>query len=268
MNILIIFANIIAIFRKELQSYFASPLAYIVAAVFWLISGLFFVLILFDPQEGIITNVLIAEQRGIPIPDIDVVYVFFNSFFEFLGSLSLFILPILSMGLYTEERKQGTLELLATSPLTNWSVAAGKLLGVLVFFTFMIMPILVFEIFLFTKSEPAVPLLLTLLVHGGLILLAGAILSLGMFISSTTESTIIAAILSFTLVLFLWIIDSFAGNNPGIWGEVFSYLSLVKNYRNLITGVFDLSSVVVFLSYIILGVFLTAQSIENLRFNK
>ena len=92
-----IISNTIAIFQKELQSYFASPLAYIVAAVFWLISGLFFVDVLLG-QEGIIQQVTASEQLGIT-GAIDVAYIFLNSFFSLMGSLSLFILPILSMGL-------------------------------------------------------------------------------------------------------------------------------------------------------------------------
>ena len=128
-------SNIIAIAQKELQSYFASPLAYVVAAVFWFISGLFFVEILIG-EQGIIQQVALSEQMGISIGSVDVATEFLNSFFAILESLSLFIIPILSMGLYAEERKQGTLELLATSPITNWIVALGKLLAVIILFIF------------------------------------------------------------------------------------------------------------------------------------
>ncbi|AFZ48939.1 ABC transporter permease [Dactylococcopsis salina] len=263
---MILLNNLLAIFRRELSSYFTSPLAYLITTVFWLISGFFFVSILLGP-EGIIQQVSQREQMGIPAPPIDVVYQFIKFYFGFLGSLVLFILPALSMGLYTEERKRGTLELLATSPLTNWVIALGKLLGVITFFTVMIIPILGYEIYIFNAASPPVPPAVPLLAHGALILLAAAILSLGMFISSLTDSTIFAAIITFALVLFLWVTDLIANRVTGVWGEILEHISLISNYDILVQGILDTNSLVVFASYILLGLFLTAQSIELLRGN-
>lgn len=262
-----IIANIIAIVQKELRGYFNSPLAYIVAAVFWFISGLFFVEILLGKQ-GIIQQITISEQMGIPTDSIDVVYVFLNSFFAVMGSLCLFILPILSMGLYAEERKGGTLELLATSPLTNWVVALGKLLGVVIFFIFTILPSLLYEAIAFSAADPPISPAVPLLAHLALILLAASILSLGMFISSLTNSSILAAILTFSLILLLWIIDLIANNIGGSLGEVLKYISLLEGYNNLVQGVCDLRDLTLLFSYIFLGLFLTAQSIELFRFNR
>ena len=256
--------NTIAIFQKELKSYLTSPLAYIIAAVFWLISGIFFVELLLG-QEGIIQQVSASEQLGIT-GSIDVAYIFLNSFFAVMGSLSLFILPILSMGLYAEERKRGTLELLATSPISNWVVALGKLLGVVAFFILMILPWLFYEAIVFSAANPPISPAVPLLAHLGLILLAAAILSLGMFISSLTESSIFAAIITFALVLLLWIVDIIAQNIGGTLGEVLKHISLLENYNNLVQGIFDTSNLVVFASYIFLGLFLTAQSVETIRF--
>ena len=134
------FGNIIAIYRKELQGYFASPFSYVIAGVFWLLSGLLFLRIL----QGIIFEASLRDQMGMTDVPIDVAYEVLVNFLGWLAIISLFLLPMLSMGLYTEERKRGTLELLATSPVTNWAVALGKLLGVLTFFITMIVPLLVF----------------------------------------------------------------------------------------------------------------------------
>jgi ABC-2 type transport system permease protein len=257
-------ANLLAIFRKELQSYFASPFAYIIAAVFWLASGLFFGITL----DNIIQSVAFAEQQGIPTPPVDVPYEFLSSFLGIIISLLLVLLPALSMGLYSEERKRGTLELLATSPLTNWVVALGKLLGVTTFFTVLMVPIFIYEIIVFSAANPPVQPQVVLLAHGGLLLLAAAILSLGMFISSLTDSSILSYILTFILVLFLWITDAIANNVGGFWGEVLSHLSLFDHYNNLVKGVLDSSSIVLLVSYIFLGIFLTAQSIEALRLQR
>lgn len=264
---IVIIANIWAIFRKELQGYFYSPLAYLVAALFWLISGFFFVQILLGP-EGVIQQAAAREQFGTPTQSEDFAYQFLFFFLSVIGSLATFVLPILSMGLYAEERKQGTLELLATSPLTNWAVAVGKLLGVLTFFTVMILPLIGYEAIALSAANPPIQPAVPLVAHLGLILLAGSILSLGMFISSLTDSSVFAAFMTFGLVLFLWLVDLIGKNIGGTFGEILNHLSLVENYNNLVKGVLDTSSLILFASYIILGVFLTAQSIDALRFQR
>lgn len=264
---MIIFSNIIAIAQRELQGYFASPLAYIIAAVFWFISGLFFVEILIGNQ-GIIQQIALSERTGGNIGSIDVATEFLSSFLAILGSSSLLIVPILSMGLYAEERKGGTLELLATSPITNWAVALGKLLAVVMLFSFMILPVLIYEAIAFSAAEPSLPLIVPLLAHLGLILLIASLLSWGMFISSLTNSTILAAILTFGLVLLLWILEFIANSFSGSTRELLLHLSLIESYSNLVQGIINISDFILFFSYIFLGIFLTAQSINSLRLNR
>ncbi|MDB9460127.1 ABC transporter permease [Dolichospermum circinale CS-1225] len=264
----IVIANIIAIYRRELQSYFVSPLAYAIASAFWFLAGLFFVMILLGP-EGILVTVSAYDLQGQQFaPKIDVPYEFIRAFLDRMGWLMLFILPILSMGLYAEERKRGTLELLATSPVTNWAVAVGKLLGVLTFLLTMILPLMGFEAIALSNSTPPISPTIPLLGHLGLLLLAAAILSLGMFISSLTDSTILSAVLTFAIVILLLFVDLIAKTIPGAIGEAVSHLSLLKHYNTLIQGIFDTSSLILFASYIILGIFLTAQSIDALRFQR
>jgi ABC-2 type transport system permease protein len=262
----VVFNNVMAIYRRELQSYFASPFAYVIAGVFWLLSGFFFIAILLGP-DGLIAQVAARDAQGITEP-VDVPYQFLSVFLGVLGSLALFLLPMLSMGLYAEERKRGTLELLATSPITNWAVALGKLLGVVTFFLTMVLPLLVYEAIALSASDPPIQLTVLFLGHAGLILMAAAVLSLGMFISSLTDSTIMAAVLTFALILLLWVVDLVASGIGGSFGGALSHLSLVKNYTNLVQGILDPSSIVVFVTYIILGLFLTAQSIEAIRFQR
>lgn len=267
----VVLSNIIAIYRRELQSYFVSPFAYVVAGVFWFIAGLFIVMILLGPN-GILAYAnakdLETQQYGIPSPPVDFAYEFVRAFLDSMGSLLLFVLPILSMGLYAEERKRGTLELLATSPVTNWAVAIGKLLGVLTFFITMVMPLLLFEAIALSGSSPPMSPTIPLLGHLGLILLAAAILSLGMFISSLTNSTVLSAVLTFSVILLLVFIDVIAKSISGSWGEALGYLSLLRHYNTMTQGIFDTSSLILFASYIFLGIFLTAQSIDALRFQR
>ena len=262
-----IFSNVIAIAQRELQGYFASPLAYIVAAVFWFISGLFFVEILIG-EQGIIQQIAFSERMGVELGSIDVATEFLSSFLAVLGSSSLLIVPILSMGLYAEERKRGTLELLATSPITNWAVALGKLLAVVILFSFMILPALIYEAIAFSAAKPAIAPAVPLIAHLGLILLVASLLSWGMFISSLTNSTILAAILTFGLVLLLWMLELIANGFSGSIREILLHFSLIESYNNLVQGIVNISDLILFFSYIFLGVFLTAQSIHYLRLNR
>lgn len=255
--------NLLAILRKELLSYFSSPFAYAIAAIFWLMSGIFFSLML----SQIISSVEFLRQSGFSQP-VDIPGDFLSSYLGLIISLILVLLPALSMGLYAEERKRGTLELLATSPVTNWVVAIGKLLGALLFFSVLLIPVWIYQIIVFSATNPPLPIILILLANGAVILVAAAVLSLGMFISSLTENVIIAYILTFVVVLLLWIMDVFAQNMGGIMGNIFSYLSLFQSYQDLIGGIISSKSCALFASYIFLGIFLTAQSIEALRFQR
>jgi ABC-2 type transport system permease protein len=267
----IVLSNIIAIYRRELQSYFVSPLAYIIAGVFWFISSLILVMILLGPY-GILAYATVqdlqAQQSGVPSAPIDFSYEFVRGLLDSMGSLLLFILPILSMGLYAEERKRGTLELLATSPITNWAVAVGKLLGVLTFFITMVLPLLMLEAIALSGSSPPMLPTIPLLGHFALILLAASILSIGMFISSLTDSTILSAVLTFAVILLLILTDVIAKNINGFLGESLGYISLLRHYNTMTQGILDTSDLILFTSYIFLGVFLTAKSIDALRFQR
>ncbi len=267
----VIIVNILAIYQRELRSYFASPLAYVVAGIFWLLAGIFYTALLLGPDGVIQRAALIdlqSQQLGVPAPPVDTPTILLRFFLEALGFISIFILPVLSMGLYAEERKRGTLELLATSPITNWAVALGKLLAVVTFFLTMVLPLLLYQAIAYAATNPPMSVAIVLLGHLGLILLAASILSLGMFISSLTDSTILAAIFTFALVLLLWMIDSLSKSFSGPLGSVLGHLSLLKHYGNLTQGILDSSSLILFASYIILGLFLTAQSIEAFKFQR
>jgi ABC-2 type transport system permease protein len=266
----LIFKNILAIYQRELQSYFTSPLSYMITAVFWLLGGFFLVAILLGPQ-GLIAAAAQADQAaqmGMAPPSFDVAYEFNKAYVGLLGSLSMFVLPMLSMGLYTDERKQGTLELLATSPIPNWAVALGKFLAVVTFYIGMVLPLMVSQSVALGAATPPVGSAGFVLSYVGLVLMAASLLALGMFVSSLTDSTVLAAIMTFALILLLWLVDAVAQGLPGALGGGFSHLSLLRHFTTFTEGVFDSSSLVLFLSFIVLGIFLTAQSVEALRFQR
>lgn len=263
-----VFTNIFAIYRRELQGYFFSPFFYVIAGVFWLLAGLFFAYIVTTVVQYVAQSDLTQQQFGTPSQIIDVPQMILESYLGLLGSISQVILPMLSMGLYTEERKRGTLELLATSPITNWSVATGKLLAVVTFFTTLIVPLMVYEFITLSHTSPPLSPWLILVGHGGLILFAAMILSLGMFLSSLTDSAIVAAIMTFALLLILWILDALAKTTGGVVSEVLTYLSPVEHFSSMTRGVVRTNSLILFGSYIFLGIYLTAQSIDAFRFQR
>ena len=262
-----IISNIVAIVKKELQSYFTNSLVYILAGVFWFASGFIFVEILLGKQ-GIIQQIALSEQTQIDITNIDVASELIYSFSAILGTLSLFIIPFLSMGLYAEERKKGTLELLASSPVTNWVVALSKLIAVIMLLIFMLLPSFIYQAIAFSAATPSMSPTIPLLANLGLILMSSALLSLGMFISSLTRSNVIAASLTFGSILILWSIDLIANNINDLLGVDLKYLSLLESYHNLIQGIVNSRDFILFGSYIFLGLFLTSQSVYLLRLNR
>jgi ABC-2 type transport system permease protein len=263
-----IFSNIVAIYRRELQSYFGSPFIYVIAGIFWFLAGVFFLVILVNSMQDVAMREAQQAQMGMPSPPRDLPYEVLQSFLGALWSLFQVILPILSMGLYSEERRRGTLELLATSPITNWCVGLGKWLAVVTVVATFILPLMTYEIMAFSAANPPMNYGVMLLGHLGLLLAASAILALGLFISSLTDSVILSAIITFAVVIMLSILDFLSQFTPTPWKEILSKLSLAQGFSSLTQGYLDGSAIILFASYVVLGIFLTAQSIDALRFQR
>ncbi|MEM8714561.1 MAG: ABC transporter permease subunit [Cyanobacteria bacterium P01_A01_bin.3] len=259
--------SVVAILRKELRSYFGSPTAYIVAAAFWLLAGFFMVGSLIDVILGSEQADLFAQQFG-QGQDFDAGTIFVQQFLGVLGILFLFVLPMLTMGLYAEEQRYGTMELLATSPLTNWSVAVGKWLASLLWFFTILLPLMVCEILALSSTDPGMNYFVWAVAHLGLLLLAGVILALGLFVSSLTDNTLVAAIGTFGLVLFLWVINAGTEANAGAISRALGHLSLLRHYQEWLQGIVSTSSVALFGSLIVFGLFLTVQSVETMRWRQ
>ena len=253
----------VVLYERELRSYFGSPFFYGIAGAFWLLAGFFFNVQL----QGLLSQLAALDQQtgGAAGQPLDAPYLLIQNFMGVLGFLLLLLLPMLSMGLYTEERKRSTLELLLTSPIQNWTVAIAKLLAVLTAVVGLLLPIALYEAIAIGSASPPLSPWIFLSGYVGLLLLAAAVLSLGMFLSSLTESTVLAAILSFLLVLALWALESLGGSVGGIIGDISRQLSLLQQYSQWVEGQVSSASLVLFGSAIGLGLFLTAQSVELLR---
>jgi len=253
--------NILAIARKELKSYFTSPIAYIVLAIWAVIFGFFF----FNALAFFVRNSMQADMMGRAMP-MNVNEWIVRPLLMNLGVISLFLVPMITMRLYAEEKRSGTIELLLTSPVRDLELVLGKMLAAFLLYAAIVgICFLNFSLLFIYGNADGKPMLGGLL---GLVLMGTAFLSLGMFLSTFTRNQIIAGTLTFGLLLMLWILDWAADSASGYssrTAEVIRYLSLTTHLENSARGVLDLRDLVYYLSVIFLGIFLTHRSLESLR---
>jgi ABC-2 type transport system permease protein len=180
------------------------------------------------------------------------------------GVIGLFLIPLITMRLFAEEKRSGTIELLATSPIRDWEVILGKWLAALTIYASMLLLSALNFAFLFKYGNPDwKPLAIGYL---GLLLQAGALLAIGTFISSLTKNQIIAGAVTFGICLVLWIISSVGEFETATWAQVLSYMSVLTHYEeSFAKGVLDVKDAVFYLTVILLGLFFTARSMESLR---
>jgi ABC-2 type transport system permease protein len=248
-----------AIFRKELRLYFSSPVAYVVTAFFLLISGWFFTNIFqffhlqsmqsaMNPMMGQSLNPSEAVMRPL-LTNMSVVLLFF--------------IPMLTMRLFAEEKKQGTMELLLTYPVRDGEILAGKYLAAGVLYVLLLVLTLLYPAMLasFTRLEWAS----VLTGYLGLILVGASFLAIGVFISSLTENQIAAGFSTFAVLLVLWVIGWGAEFASGGWRTLIQYLSIIEHMDGFAKGVVDTKDLVYYLSAIALALFLTLRSLDSKR---
>jgi ABC-2 type transport system permease protein len=248
--------NILAIAHKELRSYFSSPMAYIIIGFFALPFGVFFYLYL---DAFVRQGMQMAEMGGSMNVNQQVIrYVLQNA-----SVIILFIMPMITMRTYAEEKRSGTIELLLTSPVTDLEIILGKFFGALGLYVAMLLVTLLYIAILFVYGNPEWrPLVACYL---GLLLMGGAFLSLGLLISSTTNNQIVAGIVSFIVFLMLWIVGWFADTAGPMMGTITRYLSITEHFDDFSKGIIDTKHVIYYLSLITLGLFLTAKSVDSER---
>lgn len=251
--------NIWVLARKELGSYFASPIAYIVLAMFALVFGYFFY-----SATAVFVSVGLraAMERGMA-PPMNVNDFVIRPLLMNVSVLVLFLMPMITMRLFAEEKRSGCIELLLTAPLRDLEIILGKWLAALLLYLCLLGITALNILFLFLYGRPDWRALLV--GYLGLILLGAAFLSLGSFISTLTRNQIVAASLTFGVFLLLWVMDWVSSYSPGTAGRVLSYLSITTHFESFAKGVLDLKDAIYYLSVIFLGVFLTSRSMESLR---
>ena len=248
--------NILAIAGKELRSYFASPIAYLVIGFFALLYGYFFAVMLqWFVRQGM--NMMGGPQA------LNVNQDMLRPVLQNVTVLLLFVLPAMTMRTYSEERRSGTIELLLTSPLTDFQIIMGKFLGALSLYSVMLAVTLLHIGVLFIYGSPEWKPIITS--YLGLLLLGGSFLSVGLFVSTLTTNQIVAYISTFSVFLLLWVVSWIGSFTSGWVTDVTQYLSIVEHFDDFSKGVIDTTHVIYYLSLITFGLFLTARSVDTER---
>lgn len=250
--------NAFTICKKELGTYFRSPVAYGVMAFFALVTGyMFYVATAVFVQEGIRMSVA-GQNTPMNVDDWVVRNVMAN-----VGVIGLFLIPMMTMRLFAEEKRTGTIELLVTSPLNDWEIILGKWMASVVFYSCLLGLSLVNMLTLFAYGTPDwQPMMVGYL---GLFLQGCCLLALGTFISTCTKNQIVAGVGGFAIFLLLWVLDWVSAFETSPLYEALSYLSVVSHFEPFARGVVDSRDVVYYLSMTLLGLFLSARSMESMR---
>jgi ABC-2 type transport system permease protein len=250
--------NVGIIWRKELNSYFVSPIAYLLLTMFSLVSAFFFWIYL----RSFVEYGMEMQMSGQSFP-MNLNEQVIRPLLSNASVLGLFFVPMITMRLFAEEKRSGTLELLATSPVRDFEVIVGKWLAALTLYTCMLLFTALNFAYLFKYGNPDwKPLAIGYL---GLLLQTGALLALGTFISALTKNQIIAGAATFGVCILLWVISAVSEFDTATWAQALSYLSVVTHFESFQKGVLDMKDAVFYMTFIFLGLFFTARSMESLR---
>ncbi len=247
------------IFKKEMRLYFTSPIAWVILTIFLFIAGYFF--------YSIFAFFTLASMQSAMNPamarDLNVTDSVLRPLFSNVSVILLLLMPLVTMRLFAEERRSGTIELLLTYPVRDGAVLIGKYLAGLTLYAMMLASTLVYPALVayFARVEWG-PLVTGYL---GLLLMGATFLAVGVFASSLTENQIVASITTFGVLLIFWVIGWSSDYLGGPWGRVLSHLSLIEHFDSFAKGVLDTKDVIYYVDFTIVALFLTLRSLEARR---
>lgn len=234
--------NTWVIAKRELAAYFVSPVAYVVGAAFLFITGIFFYF-------------TVAFDRVATLVQV----------FSVIALILLFVAPVLTMRLLSEEARSGTMELLLTSPVRDWEVVLGKFLAAFVLFLAMLIPTLYYLFLLSRFGVPDIPV--TFSGYLGVVLLGAMLLSFGILTSATSANQLIAAVLGVTLSLAFWLAGGLGLLLEGPLGSLFEYLSIQQHFTDFLAGLVSTSNISYFLTVTAAALFLATRVLEIRRWH-
>jgi ABC-2 type transport system permease protein len=250
--------NIWIILRKELGSYFVSPIAYLLLTMFALIFGFFF----WNALGYFVLMGMESQMRGQMFP-MNLNEEVIRPLLSNASVIGLFFIPMITMRLFAEEKRTGTIELLATSPIRDIEIIIGKWLAAMTLYATMLLFTALNFAFLFKYGNPDwKPLAIGYL---GLLLQAGGLLAIGTFISTLTKNQIIAGAATFGVCLLLWVLEWVSGYETATWAKVLAYMSVITHFESFAKGVLDTKDAIFYLTVIFVGLFFTSRSMESLR---
>ena len=252
--------NILAMAHKEIKGYFSSPIAYIVIGFSAILFGWFFInrLFFFDRM-----SLQAGVGLGGPPQPVNVNEMLISPLFLNVSVILLFTLPLVTMRTYSEEKRSGTIELLLTSPLTDFQIVIGKFIGSLVLYAAMLAITLIHIGILFAFGNPEWRPVAT--GYLGLLLMGGCFLSMGLFISSLTKNQIVAGMITFAVFLLFWVINWISSFTGPTMQAVLNYLSITEHLSDFTRGVIDTKHLVYYLSFIAFSLFLTVRAVDSER---
>jgi ABC-2 type transport system permease protein len=251
--------NVLAIAHKELKGYFASPVAYVVIGFSAILFGWFFInLLYYFDRAALQAGAGFEGPQAVNVNEMLISPLFLN-----VSVILLFTLPLITMRTYAEEKRSGTIELLLTSPLTDFQIVMGKFLGSVVLYAAMLAVTLVHMGFLFAFGNPEWRPIAT--GYLGLLLMGSCFLSLGLFISSLTKNQIIAGMVTFAVFLLFWVINWIASFTGPTMQAVLNYLSITEHLNDFARGVIDTKHLVYYVSFIAFSLFLTVRAVDSER---
>jgi ABC-2 type transport system permease protein len=248
-----------AVYKKEMRLYFTSPIAYAVFTVFTVVVGFFFFAV-FNYYQLISQQ---AAMNPMAARDLSVTEGVLRPLFQNISVIMLFMLPIVTMRLFAEEKRSGSIELLLTYPIRDGEVLLGKYLAALSVLLGMLALTLAYPAMVASAAQLEWGTLLT--GYLGLILQGAAFIAIGVMISSLTENQIVAALATFGTLLMFWVISWASDAAPGGIGRILSHLSITEHFETFAKGVIDTKDLIYYLNLTILSLFLTLRSLESKR---
>lgn len=250
--------NVWLVWRKEMRSYFVSPIAYLLLLMFALIFGFFF-----WAGVGQYAYYSMESMREGQMYPMNINETLIRGLVSNLNVIGLFFIPLITMRLFAEEKRTGTIELLATSPVHDGEVILGKWLAAVTVYICMLLLTSLNYVYLFKYGNPDwKPLAINYL---GLLLETGGLLAIGTFLSTLTRNQIVAGAATFGVCLLLFVLGWVSSYNSATWAEVCSYLSVNNHMDSFLRGTISSKDTVYYLTLTFFGLFLTARSMESLR---